>query len=404
MACNKEDWAENDEIKIFREYLRIPSVHPNVNYEPCVGFLKRQAANLNLPIAIYYPVDDQNPVVVITWKGSQPELPAIMLNSHMDVVAVTEKYWTHPPFGADIDDEGRIFARGTQDMKSVGMQYLAAIRVLKQNGIHLKRTIHVIYTPDEETGGYRGMAKFVKTHDFAALNVGFSLDEGIASSDEVFPIFYGERYVWAILIKCPGTSGHASLFHKNTAMEKIQFLMEKFLNFRKTEEQRLKNNPTFTAGDVTTVNITTINGGIQQNVVPPEVKMSVDIRMAVDIDWKQFEQNIFEWCKQAGEGVEVEFIQKLQRIEPTKLDANNMYWMTFKKVLVDDLKFKIKPQIFPGATDSRHLREVDIPVIGFSPMNHTPVLLHEHDEFIKASTYLDGIEIYKKLLIEIANL
>lgn len=26
------EWENNDDIKIFREYLKIPSVHPNVNY------------------------------------------------------------------------------------------------------------------------------------------------------------------------------------------------------------------------------------------------------------------------------------------------------------------------------------------------------------------------------------
>lgn len=114
----------------------------------------------------------------------------------MDVVAVIEKYWTHPPFEAEIDDYGRIFGRGTQDMKSVGMQYLAAIRALKRDGIRLKRTIHVVYTPDEEIGGFRGMTKFVQTNEFEALNVGFCLDEGIASPTDEFPIFYGERYVW----------------------------------------------------------------------------------------------------------------------------------------------------------------------------------------------------------------
>lgn len=92
----------------------------------------------------------------------------------MDVVAVSEEFWSYPPFGAEIDDEGRIFARGTQDMKSVGMQYLAAIRALKNDGVRLKRSVHIVFTPDEEIGGYRGMAKFVPTTDFAALNVGFS--------------------------------------------------------------------------------------------------------------------------------------------------------------------------------------------------------------------------------------
>lgn len=55
--------------------------------------------------------------------------------------------WTHPPFSADIDGEGKIYARGAQDMKCVGMQYLAAIRALKKDRVTLKRTIHVIYVP-----------------------------------------------------------------------------------------------------------------------------------------------------------------------------------------------------------------------------------------------------------------
>ena len=29
---NKADWENNKEIQLFREYLRIPTVHPNVNY------------------------------------------------------------------------------------------------------------------------------------------------------------------------------------------------------------------------------------------------------------------------------------------------------------------------------------------------------------------------------------
>lgn len=49
---------------------------------------------------------------------------------------------------------------------------------------------------DEEIGGNDGMMKFVKTNEFHTLNVGFSLDEGIASPDQEFSIFYAERSVW----------------------------------------------------------------------------------------------------------------------------------------------------------------------------------------------------------------
>lgn len=40
------------------------------------------------------------------------------------------------------------------------------------------------------------MACFVKSPEFASLNVGFALDEGIASPDESFHVFYGERAIW----------------------------------------------------------------------------------------------------------------------------------------------------------------------------------------------------------------
>jgi aminoacylase len=40
------------------------------------------------------------------------------------------------------------------------------------------------------------MAKFVSTSDFHDLNVGFALDEGMASPSEQFSLFYGERSIW----------------------------------------------------------------------------------------------------------------------------------------------------------------------------------------------------------------
>lgn len=64
---------------------------------------------------------------------------------------------------------------------------------------------------------------------------------------------------------------------------------------------------------------------------------------------------------------------------------------------------KLKPQIFPGGTDSRYVRDLGLPAIGFSPINNTPVLLHDHDEYLGVNTFLKGIEIYCKILVSIGN-
>jgi len=37
-------------------------------------------------------------------------------------------------------------------------------------------------------------------------------------------------------------------------------------------------------------------------------------------------------------------------------------------------------------------------------MNNTPVLLHDHNEFINASVFLKGIEIYTRLIENLANI
>lgn len=141
-------------------------------------FLQRQAKQLGLEFKVVVPVTPKKPVVILTWIGTQPELKSIILNSHMDVVPVFEEFWTHKPFAADIDADGKIFARGSQDMKCVGMQYLGALRYFKRNKVQFKRTIHVVFVPEEEIGGVDGMREFVHQEEFKKLNAGVSLDEG----------------------------------------------------------------------------------------------------------------------------------------------------------------------------------------------------------------------------------
>eukprot|EP00099_Drosophila_melanogaster_P013149 NP_001287478.1 uncharacterized protein Dmel_CG6726, isoform C [Drosophila melanogaster] len=395
-------WENNEEIKIFREYLRIPTVHPNVDYTVCTEFLKRQAASLDLPVEVIYPVNEQNPVVVLKWQGSQPELPSIILNSHTDVVPVFEEKWTHGPFSADLDAEGRIFARGSQDMKCVGTQYLGAVRALKASGYQPKRTIYLTYVPDEEVGGHLGMRELVKSDYFKKLNVGFSFDEGISSADETYALYYAERTLWHLRFKISGTAGHGSLLLPNTAGEKLNYVVGKMMEFRKSQVQKLADDSSLEIGDVTTVNLTQLRGGVQSNVVPPLLEAVFDIRIAVTVDIPAFEKQIRDWCEEAGGGIELEFEMKNPFVEPTKIDSSNAYWLAFKKAL-DDLGLKTRVRVFPGATDSRYIRYAGIPALGFSPINNTPILLHDHDEFLKADTYLHGIEVYKKLIPAVAD-
>ena len=110
-------------------------------------------------------------------------------------------------------------------MKCVCIQYLEAIGKIKNSGAKLKRTVHLLYVPDEEIGGSDGMAKLVNTTEFASLNVAVALDEGLASPSDSFTVFYGERVPWWVRIKSTGSTGHGSRFVENSAVEKLVYYL-----------------------------------------------------------------------------------------------------------------------------------------------------------------------------------
>lgn len=111
----------------------------------------------------------------------------------------------------------------------------------------------------------------------------------------IFLIEYIDKYIkfTGVYFKCSGNAGHGSLLLKNTAGEKVNYLIGKFMEFRANEVQRLENNPELTIGDVTTVNLTMMEGGVQSNVVPPLLTVVFDVRLALDVDLKAFESKVW---------------------------------------------------------------------------------------------------------------
>lgn len=92
---------------------------------------------------------------------------------------------------------------------------------------------------------------------------------------------------------------HGSLLHKETAGEKVRLIIDRMMDFREQEVRKLENNPDLTVGDVTTINLTIIKGGVQSNVVPPLLTIGFDVRLAIDQDHKEFEAlvNHIRYCK-----------------------------------------------------------------------------------------------------------
>uniref|UniRef100_A0AAY3ZY94 N-acyl-aliphatic-L-amino acid amidohydrolase n=1 Tax=Denticeps clupeoides TaxID=299321 RepID=A0AAY3ZY94_9TELE len=391
--------AEGDEdpsVSLFREYLRLRTVHPEPDYDAALKFLDRMASELGLPV-VKVEVCPGRVVAIMTWMGTNPGLKSILLNSHTDVVPVYKEHWKYDPFAAFKDADGNIYARGTQDMKCVTIQYIEAIRRLKAKGQTFARTTHLMFVPDEEVGGHKGMEMFINHPEFKNLNVGFALDEGKLTVRRRVCLLIG------LTVRCPGSPGHGSRFVENTAAEKLRSVINSFLDFREKEKHRLNTSECFTLGDVTTVNMTMLNGGVAYNVIPAEMDVSFDMRIPPAVNLQEFEEQIKRWCREAGEDVTYEFAQKHMNQTVTSTDESDPWWHAFS-CTCKSLNMTLKKEIFPAATDSRFIRAVGLPAIGFSPMNHTPILLHDHNEYLNEQVFLRGIQVYEKLVPALASI
>lgn len=57
--------------------------------------------------------------------------------------------------------------------------------------------------------------------------------------------------------------------------------------------KRLLENADFTIGDVTTVNLTILKGGVQSNVVPPVMTVVYDCRLDINVRHDEFEAMVW---------------------------------------------------------------------------------------------------------------
>ncbi|XP_024961487.1 aminoacylase-1 isoform X2 [Cynara cardunculus var. scolymus] len=401
--------AKGSILSRFQQYLQIDTSHPTPNYHQAADFILSQARSLSLESQTLEFVNNK-PLILLKWTGKNPHLPSILLNSHTDVVPVEPHKWSHPPFDAAIDpQDGNIYARGSQDMKCVGLQYLEAIRKLKDSNFEPLRTIYISFVPDEEIGGHDGAEVFAKSKIFDEMNVGIVLDEGLASPEDNYRLFYAERCPMWLVIKATGAPGHGAKLYDNTAMENLLKSIESVRRFRASQFDLVKAGLK-AEGEVVSVNMVFLKAGTPSptgfvmNLQPSEAQAGFDIRVPPIADQASLERRIAEEWAPASRNMTFEFKQKVSVYDEngkpilTGHDSSNPWW-SLLEAAIHKANGKIgKPEIFPASTDARYFRLRGIPAIGFSPMANTPILLHDHNEFLNKEEYLKGIDVYVSIL------
>ena len=127
---------------------------------------------------------------------------SLVLNGHIDVVSVEPRgRWTSDPFAAEVRD-GKLFGRGSCDMKGGIAAMAIAAETLAAEGVRLAGDLIVGTNTDEESSGAGGTA---------IVERGLRADAGIVTEATGFDVWVACRGSEYGVVRVPGRPGHAEV-------------------------------------------------------------------------------------------------------------------------------------------------------------------------------------------------
>ena len=151
-------------VRITQDLVRAPGQNPPGEEAATVAALTAAGRQLGLDVSTS-PVEPGRDNVSITLAGGND--PGLLLLGHTDVVPVGDG-WTVDPYGGLLRD-GRIYGRGTSDMKGGLAASLVALAALR--GTTLSGPVELAAVVDEEETG-KGIRAFISTDEQLSRYVG----------------------------------------------------------------------------------------------------------------------------------------------------------------------------------------------------------------------------------------
>jgi len=213
----------------------------------------------------------------------------VMLSGHTDVVPVTGQDWTVPAFSMTRRD-GKVFGRGTTDMKGfIASMMTAAREASVQN---LKTPLHLALSYDEEVGciGVRSMIDMLN-------NAPIRPQMCIVGEPTGLLVATGHKGKIAARAKCIGCAGHSAL--APFAVNALYLANDFITKLRKVQETLRLGATQDHDYDVpyTTLHVGRIKGGGALNIVPHLCELDFEIRNLAQDDAAEILNNLTQAAK-----------------------------------------------------------------------------------------------------------
>ena len=308
--------------------------------------------------------------------------PTLIVNGHLDTVPVNADGWTRDPFGGAVAD-GRVWGRGTADMKGGIAAAIEAVLTLQRRGTWPACNLVFHLVADEEQGGQLGTRVLLGSGVVAG-------DACLVPEPTDLGICIAERGVLNLEVTVHGRPAHAS--QPRSGISAIEKAARIVLAVHGADfghpAHALLGSPSANAG--------VISGGSGSNVVAERCRLVIDHRALPG----QTEADAVADVARLIDGIEDDELRYEARTlffgEASELGADHP-WVGVVQDAVVRVRGAAAPVLgMPFATDARFVRnQAGIPAVVCGPGGIAQA--HGDDEWVAVSELVDAAAIYAEL-------
>ncbi|WP_198245467.1 succinyl-diaminopimelate desuccinylase [methane-oxidizing endosymbiont of Gigantopelta aegis] len=323
------------------------------------------------------------------WLKRGGQAPLFCFLGHTDVVPPGPlEDWQSPPFEPTLRD-GRLYGRGTADMKGSIACFITALeRFIQQHPKH-KGAIALMLTSDEEGIATHGVVKVVDVLEKRGEKIDWCL-VGEPSSDQKLAdvIRVGRRGSLCAKITVKGIQGHVA--YPDIADNPIHRFAPALTAL--VEEVWDQGNDFFPP---TSLQVSNIHAGTgAENIIPGQLEAQFNLRFSTELD----EQTIKQRTHALLDGFDLDY-----HID-WRLSGNP--FLTTERTLIDATHKAIKKitgyepidDTGGGTSDGRFIAPTGAQVLELGPINDS---IHKVNEYVNLEDLETLSKIYQQILVEL---
>jgi len=383
---------EGELVELTRDLIRIPSVvrpgDPSATEAAVAahveGWLRREGFEVEV-----HEVAPGRPNV-LAWIG-EASGPSLLLEGHTDVVTEgNAAEWRYAPFGADLVD-GRIYGRGSADMKSGLAAAMIAAAAIKRSGARLGGRLVVGALVDEE-------GDMIGAKHLCTTPLGRALTAAIICEPEQNELCLEQRgVVWA-RVTARGRMAHGAMPEAGVnPISALGALLREAPALERRLRRLCRRSPHLRPPTVTpTVVQSPVQGVPQSNVIPSLAQATLDVRLTPGPDGDAVAKEIDIACQRAMEAVPGATVE-WQAVNGFRLATRVERGEPLVRAMVRGVRQATghAPRFggVPGSTDGTILRmTLGIPIVTCGPGNR--LIPHQVDEYVEVRELVDAAKIY----------